>query len=143
MISLSRVRKGSAVRGAGVALACLSPSLSGRARAVSASYAVAWPLGKPGLQVFVVVPDEDEEPWQRAVVPLATSGLSWTALMLGLVSAVRRSPLPTPVAAMMLGGLVTVGDSLLVEVGERAKAKMAEAAAARDAAANAPADSPA
>ena len=100
----SRVRPGSAVRGAGVALACLLPRLPGRARAVVASYAAGWPLGKPGLQVFVVVPDEDEEPWKRAVVPFATSGASWTALMLVGASAVRRSSLPAPVAAVLLGG---------------------------------------
>jgi hypothetical protein len=133
----SRIRPGSAVRGAGVALACLSPSLSGRARAVAATYAAGWPLSKPGLQVMVVVPDEDAEPWQRAVVPLATSGLSWTVVMLVGVSAVRRSSLPSPVAAVLLGGLVTVGDSLLAEVAERAKARAREAAAARDEAASA------
>jgi hypothetical protein len=130
---LSRVRPGSAVRGAGVALACLSPSLAGRARAVLASYAGGWPLGKPGLQVLVVVPDEDADPWKRAIVPLATSGASWTVVMLVGVSACRRSSLPAPVAAVLLGGLVTVGDSLLFEVAERAKAKAMEALAARDA----------
>jgi hypothetical protein len=135
---LSRVRPGSAVRAAGVGLACLLPGLRGRARLVVAAYAAAWPLGRPGLQVFVVVPDEDDEPWKRAVLPLATSGASWTVVMLGAVSALRRSALPTPIAAVALGGLVAVGDSLLVEVGERAKAKAAAAAAARDA--EAPAD---
>jgi hypothetical protein len=129
----SRIGPASAVRGAGVALACLSPGLPGRTRVVLTSYAAAWPLGHPGLQLLVVVPDEDEEPWKRAVLPFASSGLSWTLLMLGVVTAVRRSSLPTPVAALALGGLVTVGDSLLVEVGERAKAKAAQAAVARDA----------
>jgi hypothetical protein len=128
----TRIRPGSAVRGAGVALACLLPHLPGRARAVVASYAAGWPLGKPGLQVFVVVPDEDEEPWKRAVVPFATSGVSWTAVMLVGVSAVRRSSLPAPVAAVLLGGAVALGDSLLADLGERAKARSAEAAATRD-----------
>jgi hypothetical protein len=129
----SRIRPGSAVRGAGVALACLSPRLPGRARAVLASYAAGWPLSRPGLQVFVVVPDEDEEPWRRAVVPLATSGASWTAVMLVATSAVRRSALPAPVAAVLLGGVVIVGDSMLADLGERMKAKSVAAAAARDA----------
>jgi hypothetical protein len=115
-----------------VALACLSPRLSGRTRAVLASYAAGWPLGKPGLQLLIVVPDKDAAPWQRAVIPLATSGLSWTALMLVGVSAVRRTSLPAPVAALALGGLVAVGDSLLVDVGERAKAKLAVARGAVD-----------
>ncbi len=140
----SRVRPGSAVRGAGVALACLSPSLSGRARAVVASYAAGWPLGHPGLQLLVIAPDQDEEPWKRAVYPFASSGTSWTLLMLGAVSVVRRSVLPAPVAAVLLGGLVAVGDSALIEVWERVKARAAEAAAARDANASAAgAESPA
>lgn len=81
----------------------------------------------------MVVPDEDEEPWKRAVLPLATSGASWTATMLVAVSAVRRSALPAPAAAALLGGAVAVGDSLLADLGERVKARAAEAAAARDA----------
>jgi hypothetical protein len=140
MIGTSRIRPGSAVRGAGVALACLSPRLPGRARAVLASYVAGWPLSRPGLQVFVVVPDEDAEPWRRAVVPLATSGASWTALMLVATSAVRRSALPAPVAAVLLGGVVAVGDSLLADLGERVKAKATAAAAVRDAEASAPTD---
>jgi hypothetical protein len=130
---LSRVRPGSAVRGAGVALACLMPGLTGRARAVLASYGAGWPLGRPGLQVFAIVPDEDAEPWRRAMVPLATSGASWTAVMLVAVSAVRRSALPLPVAAALLGGAVTVGDSLLAYLGERVEARAADGTAAPDA----------
>ena len=134
MIGATRIRPGSVVRGAGVALACLSPRLPGRARAVLASYVGGWPLNRPGLQLLVIVPDEDAEPWQRAVVPLATSGASWTALMLIATSAVRRSALPTPVAAVLLGSVVAVGDSLLIDVGKRAMARAAEARAASDAA---------
>ena len=130
-----RLRAGSAVRGAGVGLACLFPGLGGRARAVLAAYAVGWPLGTPGLQVSVVVPDEDEEPWKRAVVPFATSASSWSAIMLLAVSAVRRSALPAPVAAALLGGAVVVGDSLMTDVGDRMRAKVdAARASALDAA---------
>ena len=135
MIGGTRIRPGSAVRGAGVALACLTPRLPGRARAVLASYVAGWPLSRPGLQVFVVVPDEDAEPWKRVVVPLATSAASWSAMMLLAVSAVRRSALPAPVAGVLLGGAVIVGDSLLKEVGERAKASAQRARAAADTAA--------
>jgi len=120
-----KVRAGSAVRGAGVGLACLLPGLGGRARAVLAAYAVGWPMGAPGLQLFVVVPDEDEEPWKRAVVPFATSAASWSAAMLLAVSAVRRSSLPAPVAGVLLGGAVVVGDSLLGDMGARLKAQAA------------------
>ena len=124
-----RLRAGSAVRGAGTGLACLFPGLGGRARAVGASYAVGWPLGKPGLQMLVLVPDEDEEPWKRAVVPFATSALSWTVVMTAAASVVRRTALPAPIAAVLLGGAVAVADSALVDVGGRVKAR---AAAARD-----------
>jgi hypothetical protein len=122
-----RLRTGSAVRGAGVGLACLLPGLRGRSRAVLASYAVAWAADRPGLQVFVLVPDEDDEPWKRAVLPFATSAVSWSAVMLLAVSALRRSALPAPVAGVLLGGAVAVGDSLLSEAGERAKAAAAGA----------------
>jgi hypothetical protein len=125
-----RLRAGSAARGAGVGLACLFPGLGGRARAVLAAYAVGWPLGTPGLQVFVVVPDEDDEAWKRAVVPFATSAASWSAIMLLAVSAVRRSALPAPVAAALLGGTVVLGDSLMTDVGDRMRAKAAAARAA-------------
>lgn len=127
MTVLSRVRPGSAVRGAGVALACLLPGLKGRARAVAASYAVGWPLDKPGLQVLSVVPGEDEDAWKRAVLPIASSGSSWTAVMLLAVSAVRRSALPAPVAALLLGSAVAAGDTALAELAERMKARAAAA----------------
>jgi hypothetical protein len=118
----SRIRTGSAVRGGGVALACLMPGLANRTRAVLASYGVGWPLGKPGLQLFIVVPDDDAPDWQKAVLPFATSAVSWTLLMTGVATLVRRTSLPAPVGAVLLGGAVVVGDSLLVEVGERVKA---------------------
>jgi hypothetical protein len=120
----SRVRPGSAVRGAGVALACLLPTLSLRSRAVLGSYGVGWPLDKAGLQLLVVVPDEDAEPWQRIVLPFATSALSWTVLMTAAATVVRRTALPTPVAAALLGGAVAVADSALVDLGERARARV-------------------
>jgi len=138
-----RLRPGSAVRGAGVGLACLVPGPRGRTRAVLASYAVGWPLDRPGLQVFVVVPDEDDEPWKRAVLPFATSAASWSALMLLAVSAVRRSALPAPMAGVLLGAAVTVGDSLLTDLGEQIKAKAkqaSESATAGDDAASANVD---
>ena len=136
-----RLSVGSAVRGAGVGVACLVPGLRGRTRAVLASYAAGWPLDRPGLQVFVVVPDEDDEPWKRAVVPFATSAASWSAMMLLAVSAVRRSALPAPVAGVLLGGAVAVADSLLTGVGDRARADAERArAAAADTAGHADAD---
>ncbi len=120
-----KVRPGALVRGAGVALACLAAGPSTRSRILFAVYSVGWPLGKPGLQVFVVVPDTDE-PWKRATVPFATSVASWSAVMLVATTAMRRTPLPAPVAAVLLGGTVVVVDSLLADLGE---ARTAAAAA--------------
>ena len=122
------------MRGAGVALACLSPRVLGRARFLASAYAVGWPLDKPGLQFFAIVPDEDEDRWRRAVVPVVTSGVSWTAVMLAASSGLRKSKVPAPVAAMLLGGAVAVGDSLAADMFGRLKAKAEAAAAARDSA---------
>jgi hypothetical protein len=122
-----RLRYGSVVRGGGVALACLLPGFPDRTRAVVASYAAAWPLDRPGLQLLVVVPDDDAEPWRKAMLPFLTSGASWMGVMLLAVSAVRRSALPAPVAAVALGGLVVAGDSAMADLAERTKARIAAA----------------
>ena len=126
---LPQVGPASAVRGAGVAPACLAPRLPGRARVVAASYAASWPLGKPGIQLAIVVPDEDADAWKRAVYPLVSSGASWTAVVLGLAAVVRRSRMPTAVAGVLLGAAVAFGDTQMIEFGERMKAKRAAAAA--------------
>jgi hypothetical protein len=55
--------------------------------------------------------------------------------MLLAVSAVRRSALPAPLAAVALGGLVVAGDSALADLGERTKDRIA---AARESAAAEP-----
>jgi len=115
-----KVRPGAVARGAGVALACLASGPTGRSRFLFAAYAVGWPLDKPGLQVFVVIPDTDE-PWKRATVPFVTSVTAWSAAMLAATTAVRRTKLPAPLAAVLLGGAVVVVDSLLADLGERKK----------------------
>ena len=121
-----KVRPGAVVRGAGVALACLAPGPSRRSRILFAAYAVGWRLGKPGLQVFVVIPNT-EEPWKRATVPFATSVASWSTVMLLTATALRRTGLPAPVAAVLLGAAVVVADSFLADLGEaRDAAKAAE-----------------
>ncbi len=107
-------------RGAGVALACLASGPTARSRVLFAAYTVGWPLDKPGLQVFAVIPDTDE-PWKRATVPFVTSVTSWSAVMLAGTTAVRRTKLPAPLAAVLLGGALVVVDSLLADLGERRK----------------------
>ena len=119
-----RVRPGAVARGAGVCLACLSSSPSVRSRVLFAAYAVGWPLSKPGLQVFVVVPDA-EEPWKRATIPFVTSVTSWSTVMLVATMAVRRTKVPTPIAAILLGGTVMVVDSVLADLGDRSRAAAA------------------
>jgi hypothetical protein len=122
-----KVRPGAVVRGAGVALACLASGPSRRSPILFAAYTAGWLLDKPGLQVFVVIPDTDE-PWKRATVPFATSVASWSSVMLAATTALRRTRLPAPITAAVLGGGVTVLDSLLADLGEkRDAAKAAEA----------------
>ena len=121
-----KVRLGAVIRGAGAAVACLASGPTARSNILFAAYAAAWPLGKPGLQVFVVVPDTDA-PWKRATIPFATSVVSWSTAMLLTATALRRTVLPAPVAAVLLGGAVVVADSLLADLGEaREAAKTAE-----------------
>ena len=119
-----KVRPGAVVRGAGVALACLAPGPSRRSRILFAAYAVGWRLGKPGLQVFVVIPNT-EEPWKCATVPFATSVASWSTVMLLTATALRRTGLPAPVAAVLLGAAVVVADSFLADRGEARNAATA------------------
>jgi hypothetical protein len=104
-----------------VALACLSPTPQGRSRILFVAYAAGWPLSKPGLQVFVVVPDS-EEPWKRATIPFATSVASWSTVMLLATTAVRRTKVPAVVAAFLLGGAVVAVDSALADLGEKRRA---------------------
>src|SRR4051812_5157865 len=112
-----KVRPGAVVRGAGVALACLAPDPSKRSPVLLAGFVGGWFLNRPGLQVFTVIPDTNE-PWKRATVPFATSVTSWSTVMLGATTAVRRTRLPVPVAAVLLGGGLVAIDSLLADLGE-------------------------
>ena len=132
-----RVRLGAIARGAGVALACLASGPTARTNTLFTAYAVGWPLDKPGLQVLVWVPETDE-PWKRATMPFATSVTSWSTMMFLVTTAVRRTAVPAPIAAVLLGAAVAVGDSFLADVAERAKAEPVEpaeaAAAVRDSA---------
>ena len=112
-----KVRPGAVVRGAGVALACLVGDASKRSPILLAGFASGWFLDRPGLQIFTVIPDT-EEPWKRTTVPFATSVGSWSAVMLAAMTALRRTRLPVPIAAVVLGGGLVVVDSLLADLGE-------------------------
>ena len=121
-----RVRPGAVVRGVGVALACLAPDRSVRSSVLLAAFTGGWFLNRPGLQVFTIIPDTTE-PWKRATVPFATSVTSWSTVMLAATTAVRRTRLPVPIAAVLLGGGLVVIDSFLADRGEaREAAKAAE-----------------
>lgn len=112
-----KVRPGAVIRGAGVALACLATDTSKRSPVLLATYTGAWFLDKPGLRIFVVIPDT-AEPWKRTMVPFATSVTLWSTMMLAATAAVRRTRLPVPIAAVALGGAVLVVDSVLADLGE-------------------------
>ena len=128
-----KVRPGAVIRGAGVALACLAPDPSKRSPILLAGFTAGWFLNRPGLQIFTIIPDADE-PWKRATVPFATSVASWSTVMLAATTAVRRTRLPVPIAAVVLGGVLVVTDSLLADWGEaRDAAKAAEADASEPA----------
>ena len=120
-----KVRPGAVIRGAGVAVACLASDPNARSRILFGAYAVGWPLDKPGLQVFVVLPDTDE-PWKRATVPFATSVASWSTVMFVAATALRRTRLPAPISAALLGGTVVIVDSFLADRGEARAADAAE-----------------
>lgn len=112
-----KVRPGAVVRGTGVAIACLAGDASKRSPILLAGFAGGWFLDRPGLQIFTVIPDT-EEPWKRSTVPFATSVASWSAVMLAAMTALRRTRLPVPIAAVVLGGGLVVVDSLLADLGE-------------------------
>jgi hypothetical protein len=111
-----KVRPGAVVRGTGVALACLAGDASKRSPILLAGFACGWFLDRPGLQMFTV-PDTDE-PWKSTTVPFATSVATWSAVMLAAMTGLRRTRLPVPVTAAVLGGGLVVADSLLADLGE-------------------------
>jgi hypothetical protein len=127
-----KVRPGAVVRGTGVALACLAGDASKRSPILLTGFAAGWLLNRPGLQTFTVIPDT-EEPWKRATVPFATSVGSWSAVMLAAMTALRRTRLPVPIAAVVLGGGLVVVDSLLADMGEAREAAGVEEAHAETA----------
>ena len=63
---------------------------------------------------------------------VATSVTSWSTVMFLVTTAVRRTAVPAPIAAVLLGAVVAVGDSFLADVAERAKAEPAESAEPAD-----------
>lgn len=135
-VDAMKVRPGAVVRGTGVALACLASDPSKRSPILLAGFIGGWFLNRPGLQVFTVVPDT-EEPWKRATVPLATSVTAWSAVMLAATTAVRRTKMPVPIAAVVLGSGLVMIDSVLADLGEareaaKAAAQASEAESAED-----------
>ncbi len=119
-----KVRPGAVIRGAGVAIACLAPDPSDRSSILLAGFAGGWFLNKPGLQVFTIIPATDE-PWKRTTVPFATSVMLWSTMMLAATTAVRKTRLPVPIAAVVLGGGLIAIDSLLADLGEAREASKA------------------
>jgi len=113
-----KVRPGAVIRGTGVAFAHLAHNTSTRSGIMLAAYAGGWFVNKPGLQVFLVFPDADE-PWKRGSVPFASAVSVWTTAMLAASRALRRTRLPGPVGAVVLGTSFIAIDSVLADLGER------------------------
>jgi hypothetical protein len=63
-----------------------------------------------------------DQPWKRTTVPFATSVTAWSTVMLAAITAVRRTRLPVPIAAVVIGGGFIVIDSLLADRGEAREA---------------------
>lgn len=120
-------RPGAVVRGVGVALACLVSDTSKRSPILLAAYTGGWFLNKPGLRLLFVVPDADE-PWKAHAVPFVTSVATWSAATLVATSAVRRTRLPTPIGAVVLGAAFMVADSVLADLADARDAAKAAAA---------------
>jgi len=116
-----KVRPGAVVRGVGVALACLAGDSSKRSPILLVGFACGWFLDRPGLQKVTAVPDT-EEPWKSTTVPFATSVATWSAVMLAAMTGLRRTRLPVPITAAVLGGGLVVADSLLADLGEAREA---------------------
>ena len=113
-----KVRPGAVIRGVGVSASYLASGRSTRSGILFASYAGAWFVNKPGLQVLWIFPDMDE-PWKRGSLSFATSVAAWSTAMLGATTVLRRTRLPAPIGAVVLGGGFMAIDSLLADLGER------------------------
>jgi hypothetical protein len=113
-----KVRPGAVIRGVGVAGSYLASGTSTRSGILFAAYAGGWFVNKPGLQVFMVIPDTDE-PWKRGSVSFGTAVAAWSAGMLIATTALRRTRLPAPIGALVLGGGFMSIDSFLADLGEK------------------------
>jgi hypothetical protein len=115
-----KVRPGAVIRGVGVGAAYLASGKSTRSASgiLFVSYAGAWFLNKPGLQIFWIFPDLDE-PWKRGSVSFGTAVAAWSAGMLIATTALRRTRLPAPIGALVLGGGFMSIDSFLADLGEK------------------------
>ena len=107
-------------------MACLLPDASKRYPILFTGFAVGWFLNRPGLQIFTVIPDE-VQPWKRTTVPFVKSVGAWSTVMLAAITALRRTKLPAPLAAVVLGAGLVVVDSVLTDLGEAREARAAEA----------------
>ena len=121
-----KVRPGAVIRGVGVAGSYLASGTSTRSRILFAAYAGGLVREQARTADLMVFPDM-EEPWKRGSVSFATAAASWSTAMLAATTALRRTNLPTPIGAVLLGGGFMAIDSLLADLGEkRDAAKTAE-----------------
>jgi hypothetical protein len=115
-----KVRPGAVIRGVGAGVSYLASGISTRTGSgiLFVSYAGAWFVDKPGLQILWIIPDTDE-PWKRGSVSFATAVATWSAAMVVATTALRGTRLPAPIGALVLGGGFMAIDSVLADLGEK------------------------
>jgi hypothetical protein len=130
------LRPSSLLRAAGPAAAVLMPSDArrrSRALVTGGTYAASAAIDPHGIQFVSVGMDGPRTPaWvARASTPV-TGTVSWVAAQQLLVPAVRRLPVPGPVAAALYGVVLYVADERLAALGRRAAKGPEQAPATTD-----------
>jgi hypothetical protein len=121
------VSTSSLLRAGGATVAVLLPGrirLRTRVAIAGAGYAAG--SNRAGLQLLSVSLDDDRFPaWVNRAASPVTGTASWLLAQAALLPAVRRLPVPRPVAAIAYGGLVLAADRGVAKAVERARAKAA------------------
>jgi hypothetical protein len=130
------LRPSSLLRAAGPAAAVLMPGGTrrrSRALLTGGTYATSAAIDPHGLQfVSVNVRGPRTPAWVAGASGPVTGTASWVAAQQLLVPAVRRLPLPGPVAAALYGAVLYAADERLAALGRRAAEAPEQAPATTD-----------
>jgi hypothetical protein len=118
----------SIVRGAGVALATLAPSVGTRLAALGATYGAAWKVRPGGLTFFSYSNPDHDNALVREYAPVVSSGVSWLVVHAGVVGLLRRRTKHRLLAGIAYGGAITVVDSFMAAQFEAMRARRDELA---------------